>query len=114
MRDVCAEGGVEEQEVVLEDGSSLECVNRFCYLGDLLKAAGGCRKASRTRVQGAWGEFKEFAELLIRRGIPLRQKGRVYRSCVQSVMVNASETWAVRVEEKQRMESGKYPGGICG
>ena len=48
--------------------------------------------------------FKEFAELLTRRGIPLRQKGRVYRSCVQSVMVYASETWAVRVEEEQRME----------
>ena len=25
-----AEGGAEKQEVVLEDGSSLECVNRFC------------------------------------------------------------------------------------
>ena len=47
---------------------------------------------------------KEFAELLTRRGIPLKQKGRVYRTCVQSVMVYASETWAVRVEEEQRME----------
>ena len=28
----------------------------------------------------------------------------VYRSCVQSVMVFASETWAVRVEEEPRME----------
>ena len=36
--------------------------------------------------------------------MPLRQKGRVNRSCVQSVMVYASETWAVRVEEEQRME----------
>jgi hypothetical protein len=104
VREGCAEGGAEEQEVVLEDGSSLECVNRFCYLGDMLGAAGGCGEASRTRVRGAWGQFKEFAELLTRRGIPLRQKGRVYRSCVQSVMVYASETWAVRVEEEQRME----------
>ena len=42
--------------------------------------------------------------MLTRRGIHLRQKGRVYRSCVQSVMVYASETWAVMVEEEQRME----------
>ena len=42
--------------------------------------------------------------MLTRRGIPLRQKGRVYRSYVQSVMVYASETWTVRVEEEQRME----------
>ena len=57
-----------------------------------------------TKVRGAWDQFKEFAELLTRRDIPLRQKGRVYRTCVQSVMVYASETWAIRVEEEQRME----------
>ena len=70
----------------------------------MLGAAGGCEEASRTRVRGAWGQFKEFAELLTKRGIPLRQKGRLYRSCEQSVMVFASETWAVRVEEEQRMD----------
>ena len=41
---------------------------------------------------------------MTRRGIPLNQKGSVYRTCVQSVMVYASETWVVRVEEEQRME----------
>ena len=39
-----------------------------------------------------------------RRGIPLRHTGRVYRTFVQSVMVYASETWAVKAEEEQRME----------
>ena len=82
VRGGCTEGGAEEQEVVLEDGSSLECVNRFCYLGDMMDAAGGCREESRTRVRRAWGQFKEFAELLTRRGIPLRQKSRVYSSDV--------------------------------
>ena len=99
-----AEGGVDEQVVVLGDGSSLECTNRFCYLGDMLGAAGGCGEASRTRVRAAWGQFHEFASLLTRRGTPLKQKGRIYRTCVQSVMVYASETWAVRVEEEQRMQ----------
>ena len=32
----CAEGGAEKQEVVLEDASSLECINKFCYLDDML------------------------------------------------------------------------------
>ena len=52
-----AEGGVGEQEVVLEDGSNLERVNKFCYLGDMLGAAWGCGEASRTRVRGAWDQF---------------------------------------------------------
>ena len=66
---------MDEQEVVLEDGGSLECVNRSCHLGDMLEAIGGGGEASRTRVRGPWGQFKE---LLIRRCIRLRQKGRVY------------------------------------
>ena len=74
VRGCHAEGGTDEQEVVLDDCSSLECVNRFCYLGDMLGAAGGCAEASRTRVRGAWGQFKEFAEFFTRRGIPLTQK----------------------------------------
>ena len=45
------------------------------------KAAGGCGEASRTRVREVWGQFKE--------------NGNLHR---------ASETWAVRVEEEQRME----------
>ena len=55
---------VDKQEVVLEDGSSLECVKKFCYLGDMLGAARGCEKASRSRVRGAWGQFRVFASLL--------------------------------------------------
>ena len=34
----------------------------------------------------------------------MRQKGGMYRTCVQSVMVYASENWPVRVEEEPRME----------
>ena len=49
----CAGSGADERQVVLEDGSSLECTNRFCYLGDMLGAAGGCEEASRTGVRGA-------------------------------------------------------------
>ena len=31
-----AEVGVDKQQVVLEDGSRLECVKKFCYLGNML------------------------------------------------------------------------------
>ena len=61
--------------MVLEDGSSLECVNRLCYLGNMLGAAAGRGEASRTRVRGAWGQFKEFAELLIRPRHKLETEG---------------------------------------
>ena len=70
MKGGCALGGAEKQEVVLEDGNTLEYVNRFSYLGDMLGAAGSCGEASRTRVRGAWGHQKEFAELLLEEAYP--------------------------------------------
>ena len=48
--------------------------------------------AVEIRVQGTWEQFQEYAQWLNRRRIPLRQKGRVYKTCAQSVMVYASET----------------------
>ena len=45
---------LEEQdakEVILEDGTWLEMVDKFCYLGDMIGAAGGAKDASRTRAR---------------------------------------------------------------
>ena len=34
--------------------------NRSCYLGDMLGIIGDGGEVSRTRVRGAWGQFKEL------------------------------------------------------
>ena len=31
-------------------------------------------------------------------------KGKIYKACVQSVMVYGSETWLMKVEDRQRLE----------
>ena len=95
---------VEEKEVVLEDGSRFECVYNFCYLGDMIGAAGGVGEASTSRVRCAWGKFRELSQILTKKGVPLKQKGQFYRTCVQSGMVYASETWAVKEEDEHKLE----------
>jgi len=55
----------EEAELVLGQDGKLECVKKFCYLGDMLGAGGGAEDASRTRVGCAWGKFNELAPLLV-------------------------------------------------
>ena len=39
--------------------SSVYCVSKFCYLGDMLGAVGGGGDALVTRVKYAWVQFKE-------------------------------------------------------
>ena len=45
----------EAKFVELDDGSKFECVDKFCYLGDMLSAGGGAEEAAKTRVRSAWG-----------------------------------------------------------
>jgi hypothetical protein len=95
---------VECKEVVIGEAGKLDCVDRFCYLGDVIGDGGGVEEATRARVRCAWGKFMELAPILTARRVSLKLKGKMYRSCVQRVLVYASETWAVKVDDMRRLE----------
>ena len=79
-------------------------VDRFCYLGDMIGAGGGVEEAIRARVRCAWAKFRELSPILTTKGASLKVKGKVYRACMQSVLIYGSETWAVRVEDVVKLE----------
>jgi len=93
-----------KKDDVLESVSGLECVDRFCYLGDIIESGRGCEEGSRTGVKCAWGKFRELLPILTGRGFSARLKGKIWQACVQSMMVYGSETWAVREEDMKRLE----------
>ena len=82
----------------------LEVVASFCYLGDTLSAAGGCDLATITRVKAAWRKFKELLPILTSRHLSYQTRGRVYNTCVRSVMLYASETWPLSKPNLQRLQ----------
>src|SRR3954469_18601386 len=90
----CSEGGVkvvdEVRQFVLGAREELEVVDKFCYLGDVIGKGGGAEEASRARVRCAWGKFRDLRMLLTARGASLRVKGKIYRACVQRVLVYGS------------------------
>src|SRR5271163_4442190 len=49
-------------------------------------------------------KFNSLGPILTSRGASLRLKGKFYRLCVQRVLVYASETWPMKVEDMQRLE----------
>ena len=92
---------VDEKEVseVEVGNEKLEVVPEFCYLGDMLSAGGGCELAAITCCKCAWGKFRQLLPLLTNRHLPLLSRGKVYSSCVRSVMLHAAETWAMKYTE---------------
>ena len=90
----CPLEGRPQREVQV-GSDKLEVVASFCYLGDMLSAAGGCELSTTTCVKTAWKKFKELKPVLSSRHLCFKTRGRVYSLCVQSAMLHASETWPV-------------------
>ena len=96
---------IDEREVseVEVGNEKLEVVPEFCYLGDMLSAGGGYELAAITRCKCVWGKFRQLLPLLTNRHLPLLTRGKVYSSCVRSVMLHAAETWAMKMDTLNRL-----------
>ena len=60
----------------------------------------------------AWDKFRELSPILTARGVSLKVRGKVYRACVESVMVYGNETWVVKVEDERKLESRENDGQV--
>ena len=85
------------------NGVSLEKVDKFCYLGDMLDADRGCDSAVIARVRSVWKKFCEYLPILTGKGFSLKLKGNVYATCVRSCLMHGSETWPMKVEHELKM-----------
>ena len=85
-------------------GHTLEVVDTFCYLGDTVSAGGGCKHGTIARAWSAWGKFRELLPLLTNRYINIKPCGKIFNVCVRSVLLYGSECWAMRKEDKARLE----------
>ena len=80
------------------NGVSLEKVDKFCYLGDMLDADGGSDNQSQICLKKVlW-----IPTILIGKGFSLKLKGKVYAICV-SCLMHGSETWPMKVEHELKM-----------
>ena len=95
---------VERRIYYCKTVNQLSVLRSFCYLGDMLSCRGGAGEASRVRVRCAWKKFRELSPILTARGASLKLKGKMYSTCVRSSMIYGSETWPMKVEDKQRLE----------
>ena len=90
------------KEVKVDD-EKLEAVPEFFNLGDMLSAGGGCELAAVTCCKCALGKFRQLLPLLTNRNVALFTRGRVYSTCVRSVMLHAAETWAMTAATLNRL-----------
>jgi len=78
--------------------ANMEIVDKFCYPGDMLSVDEDADAAVEARIRNGWNKFRQLVPLLTNKDILLIRKGRLYSSCVRSIMLHRSETWPVRKE----------------
>jgi len=89
---MCVDGDSRQSEVLREIslglGKNLECVGKFCYLGDSIEAGGGAEEdASIAWVRSAWAKFRELAPMLTFTVASLNVKGKVYEARLLRAML---------------------------
>ena len=72
-------------------------------LGTCSLQEGRCELAAIKRCKSAWVKFRQLLPLLTNRHLPFLTRGKVYSSCVRSVMLHAAETWAMKVDTLNRL-----------
>ena len=66
---------------------SLEIVDSFPYLGDVISCGGWVESAVRSRISFAWSKLRKLASLLVNYSTPLEEKAKAYCACEACIAV---------------------------
>ncbi|CAK9295936.1 unnamed protein product [Gordionus sp. m RMFG-2023] len=104
MKGIHNNDNLKNGDLDIGNGLTIEKVDKFCYLGDMLNADGGVDSAVVARIRQAWKKFREMSSILTNKKVSLKLKWKVYVSCVRSCLVYGGETWAMKATHEAKLE----------
>ena len=85
-------------------GEELERVTHFKYLGTSMEEEGGMETEITKRVGAGWRNWKKCSGVLCDRRMPVKLKGKVYKTVIRPAMLYGAETWATTKRQEKRIE----------
>ncbi|CAH8656214.1 unnamed protein product [Dicrocoelium dendriticum] len=85
--------------VLTLQGTQLEQVDNFVYLGSCVTADDSIGKEISLRIAKAGSAFANLWHLWRRRDVSLLVKGSVYNACIRAVLLYGSESMPIRVND---------------
>jgi hypothetical protein len=76
----------EEGDVRL-DGQVVSKKDTFCYLGSMLQKDGDIYEDLRHRIKVGWLKWRQTSGVLCDPEVPLKLKGKFYRTMIRSTML---------------------------
>ena len=90
------------QDVALPDGTILQRVQEFKYLGSMMSSSA---EDLRVRRGQAWSAFWGMHRLWRSKEIPLPLKLRIYEATCLSILLYGCETWSITVLMRKSIDS---------
>ena len=78
-------------------------VTRFKYLGSILQNDGEVEIDVTHRIQAGWLKWRKASGVLCDEKVPLKLKGKFYRTTARPTMLYGTECWAVKSQQENQV-----------
>ena len=92
-----------EDELVL-GAENIERSRCFKYLGTHVDESGGVEREINSRVQAGWKNWRDLSGVLCDRKVPVKVKGKLYKSVVRPALMYGMETLPMKKLNERKME----------
>jgi len=92
----CFSGRDEAGGEVTIDGLSIPKVKKFKYLSSIVQQNGEIDEDINQRIKVGWQKWKQATGVLCDKRMPVRLKGKVYRTVVRPAVLYGSEYWPIK------------------
>ncbi|KAL5137686.1 Craniofacial development protein 2 [Glycine soja] len=91
-------------------------VTRFKYLGSVIQDDGEIEGDVNHRIQAGWMKWRKASEVLCDAKVPIKLKGKFYRTAVRPAILYGTECWAVKsqLENKVGVAEMRMLRWMCG
>jgi hypothetical protein len=86
----------EEGDVRL-DGQVVPKKDTFRYLGSMLQKNGDINENVSNRIKVGWLKWRQVSGVLCDPRVPLKVKGKFYRTAIRSAMLYGAEYWHTKI-----------------
>jgi hypothetical protein len=85
------------------DGTPVKRVPRFRYLGTVFDEDGEIDSDITHRTTTGWMRWREASGVLCDRKVPMRLKGKFYKTAIRPALMYGAECWAVKKKHEQQL-----------
>jgi hypothetical protein len=90
----------EEGDVRL-DGQVVPKKDTFCYLGSMLQKNGNIDEDGSHKIKAGWLKWRQASGVLCDPRVPLKLKGKFYRTAIRPAMLYGAECWPTKRRHAQ-------------